>query len=125
VAIVSIFDVNALKPVYNAHMALLHSVTVTAWECGACHWQWIPRGEDIPKQCPNRECRQRLKKAEVMPNDSRTTMPLSTVRKSKERDAVTGEHRAVKTSAGKKMSADEFMKLSKSDQMRTRREGRF
>jgi hypothetical protein len=75
-------------------MVEVYSVTVQAWECGGCHWQWIPRGKETPKQCPNRECRQRLslKEVEVMPLENNQT----------DRVNRTGEHRAVKTSAGDK-----------------------
>ena len=46
--------------VYIALMASVYIVTRPVWECGECKWQWIPRGREIPKQCPSRKCRKRL-----------------------------------------------------------------
>jgi hypothetical protein len=95
-------------------MAIVYIVTREVWECGACKWQWIPRGDGTPKQCPSRKCRARLVKG-VMPNG--VANDLRTV-------AVPGEHRAEKTSAGKQTQAEKYMSLKPSEQLRALREGK-
>jgi hypothetical protein len=35
-------------------------VNVPAWKCSACEHTWIPRSQNKPQQCPNRECRARF-----------------------------------------------------------------
>jgi hypothetical protein len=121
-------------------MALLLKVEVIAWQCEACKWLWLSRGKKIPKQCPNRECRQRLQIPErasrssgqteypevpnLAPLEKRSTGSKSQVEHSISNREVAGSNPAGRSKI-KRMDVAEFMKLSKSDQMRAQREGKF